>query len=152
MTATLIVSTKADKKFMLKCEETPPEQLLLAIHQFNNREWFDCHETIEELWIGETGEMRDFLQGTLQISVALFHWSNGNHGGAVHLLASGINYLKRVSDICLCVDVQALIADSDRVRVALEELGKDHMESLESTIIPQIKTVLTSRHINTTND
>ena len=133
---------------MLKCEESLPEQLLLAICQFNNSEWYDCHETIEELWIGETGEMRDFLQGTLQISVALFHWRNGNYGGAVHLLTSGVNYLKRVSDVCLCVDVLALIADSDRVRVALEGLGKDRMEALESTLIPQIKTVSASRHLS----
>lgn len=130
---------------MLKCEESPPGQLLLAIRQFNNREWYDCHETIEELWLGETGEMRDFLQGTLQISVALHHWRNGNHGGAVSLLASGASYLKRVSDVCLWVDVPALIADADRVCAALVELGKDRMETLESELIPRIKTVSPSR-------
>ena len=94
---------------MLKCEESPPGQLLLAIRQFNKREWYECHETIEELWLDETGEMRNFLQGTLQISVALLHWRNGNHGGAVSLLESGVKYLKCVSDVCLWVDVLALI-------------------------------------------
>ena len=130
---------------MLTCAESPPGQLLLAIRQFNSREWYDCHETIEEMWLGETGEMRNFLQGTLQISVALLHWRNGNHGGAVSLLASGVNYLKRVSDVCLWVDVQALIADSDRVRAALEALGRDRMESLDATLIPRIKTVSVAR-------
>ena len=131
---------------MLTCKESPPGQMLLAIRQFNTREWYECHETIEELWLGESGEMRDFLQGTLQISVALLHWRNGNHGGAVSLLASGVNYLKRVSDVCLWVDVPALIADSDRVRAALETLGKERMESLDSMLIPQIKTVAAVRH------
>ncbi len=126
---------------MRTCDQSPPGQLLLAIRQFNNREWYDCHETIEELWLGESGEVRDFLQGVLQIAVALHHWRNGNHGGAVSLLSSGVKYLKRVSDACLWVDVAALIADSDRVRYALEELGKDHMEQLESTIIPMLKTI-----------
>lgn len=131
---------------MLRCEESPPGQLLLAIRQFNGREWYECHETIEELWLGETGEMKDFLQGTLQISVALLHWRNGNFGGAVSLLTSGADYLKRVSDVCLWVDVPALIADSERVRAALEELGTERMESLESTLLPQIRTVSTVRH------
>ena len=131
---------------MLKCDEAPPGQFLLAVRQFNSREWYECHETIEDLWLGETGEMRDFLQGTLQISVALLHWRNGNLGGAVSLLASGINYLKRVPDVCLWVDVPALIADSERVWTALEKLGKDRMESLESALIPQIKTVSASIH------
>ena len=131
---------------MLKCDEAPPGQFLLAVRQFNSREWYECHETIEDLWLGETGEMRDFLQGTLQISVALLHWRNGNLGGAVSLLASGINYLKRVPDVCLWVDVPALIADSERVWTALEKLGKDRMESLESALIPQSKTVSASIH------
>ena len=131
---------------MLKCDEAPPGQFLLAVRQFNSREWYECHETIEDLWLGETGEMRDFLQGTLQISVALLHWRNGNLGGAVSLLASGINYLKRVPDVCLWVDVPALIADSERVWTALEKLGKDRMESLESALIPRIKTVSASIH------
>ncbi|MEI6208388.1 MAG: DUF309 domain-containing protein [Desulfuromonadales bacterium] len=126
---------------MRTCDQSPPGQLLLAIRQFNSRDWYECHETIEEMWLGETGEMKDFLQGSLQISVALLHWRNGNHGGAVSLLASGVNYLKRVPDVCLWVDVQSLIADSDSVRVALEELGKDRMDSLESSLIPKIKTV-----------
>ena len=137
---------------MITCDQSPPGQFLLAIRQFNSREWYECHETIEELWLGETGEMKDFLQGTLQISVALLHWRNGNHGGAVSLLASGVNYLKRVPDVCLWVDVPSLIADSDRVRVALEELGKDHMEMLESTLLPQIKTVSATRHSSTAEE
>ena len=62
---------------MRYCEELPPGQLLLAIRQFNSREWFECHETLEELWIGETGEVRDFYQGMLQIAVALHHWRKG---------------------------------------------------------------------------
>lgn len=137
---------------MLTCDQSPPGQFLLAIRQFNSRDWYDCHETIEDLWLGETGEMKDFLQGTLQISVALLHWRNGNHGGAVSLLASGVNYLKRVPDVCLWVDVPSLIADSDRVRVALEELGKDHMEMLESALLPQIKTVSATRHSSTAEE
>ena len=126
---------------MLTCEQSPPGQLLLAIRQFNNREWYDCHETIEDLWIGEKGEVRDFLQGIIQIAIALHHWRNGNYGGSVSLLAGGVAYLKRVSDVCMWVDVPALIADSDRARAALEELGKERMESLSQLLIPLIRTI-----------
>lgn len=130
---------------MLKCEESPPGQLLLAIRQFNGRDWYDCHETLEELWLGETGEVRNFLQGVLQIAVSLHHWRNGNHGGAVSLLESGVTYLNRVSAACLWVDVAALIADSDLLRVALVQLGKEKMDSLDQALIPLIKTVSPDR-------
>jgi len=126
---------------MLLCEQSPPGQFLLAIRQFNNRQWFECHETIEELWISEEGEIRDFLQGTLQIAVALHHWRNGNHGGAVSLLASGVQYLERVAPVCFWVDVTVLIADANRLRAALELLGKESMATLDQSLIPLIRTV-----------
>lgn len=49
--------------------------------------------------------------------------------------------MNRVSDACLWVDVAALIADSDQVRVALVQLGKERMDSLDQALIPLIKTV-----------
>jgi len=128
-----------------QCNESPPGQLLQGIREFNSREWFECHETVEDLWIGESGEVRDFYQGIIQIAVALHHWRNGNFGGAVSLLKGGAEYLGHVSDACQWVDVAALIADADRMRTELEGLGKDRMSELESGLIPLIKTVSTTR-------
>lgn len=124
-----------------ECSESPPAQLLQGIREFNRRDWFECHETVEDLWIGEVGETRDFYQGVIQIAVALHHWRNGNFGGAVSLLKGGAGYLRRVADRCLWVDVASLIADSDRMRAVLEELGKERMESLDPDLIPLIQTV-----------
>lgn len=123
------------------CEESPPGQLLQGIREFNSRDWLECHESVEELWLGEEGETRDFYKGLIQIAVALHHWRNGNFGGAVSLLKGGAGYLRRVADQCQWVDVAALIADSDRMRVALEELGKERMDLLDQALIPLIKTV-----------
>ena len=124
-----------------RCEESPPGQLLQGIREFNRRDWYECHETVEDLWIGAEEELRNFYQGIIQIAIALHHWRNGNYGGAVSLLNGGSGYLQRVSDRCQWVDVAGLIADADRVRAALEELGKERMTSLDPALIPQIKTV-----------
>lgn len=124
-----------------KCSDSPPGQLLQGIREFNRGDWFECHETVEDLWIGEVGEVRDFYQGLIQIAVALHHWRNGNFGGAVSLLKGGTGYLSRVSDRCQWVDVAALIAGSNRMRAALEELGTEHMEYLDPELLPLIRTV-----------
>ena len=124
-----------------ECSESPPGQLLQGIREFNNHDWFECHETVEDIWIGEVGEARSFYQGLIQIAVALHHWRNGNFGGAVSLLKGGAGYLRTVADRCQWVDVAALVADSDRMRAALEELGKERMESLDPTLVPLIRTV-----------
>jgi len=127
------------------CEDAPPGQLLQAIREFNGREWFECHETVEDLWIGSEGEVRDFYQGIIQVAVALHHWRNGNFGGAVSLLRGGAGYLRHVSKACQWVDVTALIADADRMRATLEELGKERMETLDPDVIPLITTVSAPR-------
>jgi predicted metal-dependent hydrolase len=126
---------------MRHCDESPPGQLLLAIRQFNSGQWFECHETLEELWLDEQGETRDFFQGVLQIAVALHHWRNGNYGGAISLLNGGVKLLNGVSDACLWVDVARLISDANRTREALEELGREKMNELPTSLVPKLRTV-----------
>jgi predicted metal-dependent hydrolase len=127
------------------CNDSPSGQLLQGIREFNTRDWFECHETVEDLWIGAEGEARNFYQGIIQIAVALHHWRNGNFGGAVSLLKGGAGYLQHVAGPCQWVDVADLIAAADRMRTALEELGEEHMHTLDPGLIPLIKTVSTPR-------
>ncbi|QEM68069.1 DUF309 domain-containing protein [Geobacter sp. FeAm09] len=123
------------------CTESPPRQLLEAMRQFNTRDWYECHETLEDLWVGEEGDVRDFYQGILQVAVALHHWRNGNYGGAVTLLEGGVAYLKRVPTVCQWVDVAAFIAAADRVRKALVQLGTERMALLDRSLIPVLRVV-----------
>ena len=62
--------------------------------EFNRGYFFECHDTLEEAWSGIRGDARDFFQGLIQVSVGLYHWRNGNAGGAVTMLDRG---LKRLS-------------------------------------------------------
>jgi predicted metal-dependent hydrolase len=126
---------------MRQCDESPPGQLLLAIRQFNSGLWYECHETLEDLWIGEEGEVRDFFQGVLQIAVALHHRRNGNYGGAVSLLSGGVKLLGKVSGVCMWVDVARLITDADRMRQTLEKLGREKMDEVDTSLIPHLWTV-----------
>lgn len=123
------------------CNDSPSAQLLQGIREFNTRKWFECHETVEDLWIGSEGEIRDFYQGIIQVAVALHHWRNGNLGGAISLLSGGAGYLRKVSGRCQWVDVAALIADADGMREALGRLGNEQMATLDPTMLPTIRTI-----------
>jgi predicted metal-dependent hydrolase len=129
-----------------ECVESPPGQLLQGIREFNAGQWFECHETVEDLWIGSEGEVRDFYQGLIQIAIALHHWRNGNFGGTMSLFKGGVGYLDHVSNRCQWVDVSGLIADAGRMREALEELGVARMKELDPALIPRIRTVSAERH------
>ncbi|HEY6871919.1 MAG TPA: DUF309 domain-containing protein [Geobacteraceae bacterium] len=121
---------------MRQCDESPPEELLRAIGEFNRGDWFGCHETLEDLWVGEEGEMRDFYQGFLQMTVALHHWREGNFGGALRLLEGGAKYLRRVRPLCQGVDAAGLAISADRLREALIRLGPARMAELDQGLIP----------------
>ena len=126
---------------MRQCEDSPPGELLQAIGEFNRGDWFDCHETLEDLWVGEEGEIRHFYQGVLQVAVALHHWRGGNHAGAVRLLESGADYLRKVRPVCQRVDVASLIAAADLMREELSTLGPARMAELDTTLIPRLQLV-----------
>lgn len=121
------------------CDRSPSGQLLQAFGEFNRRDWFDCHETLEDLWVGSEGEIRFFYQGMLQVAVALHHWKNGNFGGCLILLGSGADYLRRVRPVCQRIDVTSLLADTERCRGELERLGEVRMFDLADEFIPRLR-------------
>ncbi len=65
-----------------------------GLAQFNARRYFDCHDTLEELWRGLRDERRDFVQGLIQLAVAFHHLGNGNRPGAVRLFDRGLERLR----------------------------------------------------------
>jgi hypothetical protein len=119
-------------------EETPLFQLLVAIRQFNDRKWYDCHKTLGNILLEEKDGLRDFLQGFLLIAVALHHMHIDNFGGAVSLLTTGLNCLHSASGTCQWINSTQFIIDADRLRLTLEQLGSEQMKLLNPALIPRI--------------
>ncbi|WP_124728147.1 DUF309 domain-containing protein [Staphylospora marina] len=64
------------------------------LHYFNvERDYYECHEVLEELWLEEGRD--PFWQGLLQVAVALHHHRNGNLNGARKLFAAALDKLGR---------------------------------------------------------
>ncbi len=57
----------SEARYMRYCEESPPRQLLEAVRQFNAGEWFECHETLEDLWVGEKGKCATFTRESCRL-------------------------------------------------------------------------------------
>ena len=69
-----------------------------GVAEFNAGYFFECHDTLEEVWGGIRGPSRAFFQGLIQVSVGLYHFGNGNRGGALTMLARGLARLERYPD------------------------------------------------------
>jgi uncharacterized protein len=62
----------------------PEERRALAkgVHEFNDGHYFECHDTLEDLWSGLRGDSRDFFQALIQVAVGYYHLGNDNPSGA----------------------------------------------------------------------
>jgi uncharacterized protein len=58
-----------------------------GIRLFNEARFFEAHEVLEDVWRANSGPEKRFLQGLIQLAVALHHHSTGNLRGARSVLA-----------------------------------------------------------------
>ena len=114
-------------------------ELRKGVCEFNAGAWFECHETLEQLWYGERDEAGELYQGILQVAVGLYHWRNGNYRGAIRLLRTGAQLLGHLAPVCQDVDITALISDTECFRERLESLGEEQMAFMENELIPRIR-------------
>ena len=78
-----------------------------GVAEFNAGFFFECHDTLEELWSGIRGPSRDFFQGLIQVSVAFHHLDGGNLAGAESMLARALNRFASYPDRYFAFDLAA---------------------------------------------
>jgi len=88
-----------------------PAQYLEGIRLFNEEEFFECHDVLEELWSEIEGREKKFIQGLIQAAISLFHFGNENFGGAKKLYLSSTKLLTQYEDGFMGLDLQGFLAD-----------------------------------------
>jgi uncharacterized protein len=101
--------------------QIPPE-FWQGVEQFNQQQYYDCHDTLEALWIEAEEPDKKFYQGVLQISVGCYHLSNHNWRGAVILLGEGINRINYYQPHYHHIDVTQLIDYSQQLLIKLQQI------------------------------
>jgi predicted metal-dependent hydrolase len=125
-----------------RCREAPPAELLRGIEEFNRGEFFEQHETLEEIWIEETDPVRYLYQGILQVGVGFYHRRRNNFRGATLLLERGTRYLEPFRPACLGVDVEALVIAAEEALEEIRRLGADRLGDFdESRFVPKVRLV-----------
>jgi uncharacterized protein len=113
-----------------------------GVEQFNQQEFYACHDTLEAIWMEAMEPQRTFYQGILQIAVALYHLGNANLRGAAILLGEGSNRLRRYQPIYAEVNVTALVTQSTELLARLQQAqlveGEAIAPNLLSTNLPTI--------------
>lgn len=127
------------------------EFLQKAIEEFNQGEFYACHDTLEAIWMDSSDPDKTFYQGILQIAVGCYHLSNHNWRGAVILLGEGIRKLREYEPEYMSIDVNLLVENSYNLLINLQQIEPDNRQefsqkllnhSLENQLrFPNIKTI-----------
>jgi len=104
-----------------------PEAFWQGVRQFNRQEFYDCHDTLEAIWINAIASEKNFFQGILQIAVGLHHLRNENWRGAVILIGEGINRLHPYPADYAGIDVDGLIEQASALLKYLQVVGAEQV-------------------------
>lgn len=88
---------------------------------FDKGLYFEVHEILEEVWMGEFGRERDFLQALIQIGVAYYHLENFNTRGFELLLKNALELLEGYSGNLYGIEVERL---REEIKEALKSQKK----------------------------
>ncbi|HEX9262747.1 MAG TPA: DUF309 domain-containing protein [Candidatus Binatia bacterium] len=108
-------------------------RFLKGIQEFNERLFFECHETLEEIWLEDHGEDRKFYQGIIQVAAGYFKLEQGVPVGALKLWRMGLEKLEPFGPIHFGISVDALV---QAVKENLAELDANQQSGAAVAIDP----------------
>jgi uncharacterized protein len=77
----------------------PDEYINYHVHFHGDRDYFECHEELEELWKQDPrGKRKQHFVGLIQIAVALYHQRRGNFSGALRMMSNAISIIENEKD------------------------------------------------------
>lgn len=88
--------------------------------------------TLDEIWLKESGQDKDFFGGLIQCSVAMYHLTNDNPKGAGKIYEKAKGMLSAYGEIYLDMNLGRLLADLDTVFSDLNS-GKSNLDYLKQS-------------------
>jgi predicted metal-dependent hydrolase len=112
------------------------------VRQFNEGQYFECHETLEALWKVERRPLRKMYQGVLQIGVALYHLERSNRRGALILLERGLNHLRGFTPLCQGIDTDHLASEAQSLAWRIADQGDTgNCDDVPKALFPKVRLV-----------
>lgn len=110
--------------------DSVPQAFWQGVNEFNQHEFYACHDTLEALWMEAPEPNKRFYQGVLQIAVGCYHLGNLNGRGAMILLGEGIKRLKDYLPIYEQIDVTQLLEESSELLSLIQQTDPNELTKL----------------------
>lgn len=121
-----------------------PPEFWQGVDQFNQRQFYACHDTLEALWIEASEPEKTFYQGILQVAVGFYHLGNLNWKGAVILLGEGLYRLRNYDVDHGGVDVEPFREAASDILQWLQASGPEQVVQASQQLGLADKTVASS--------
>lgn len=115
------------------------EGLAKAVREFNSWRFYDCHETLEDVWRAEPSQLADFFQGVIKVAAGFHHLLRGNHKGTLLLMEDALRLLEPFSPATMGLNVGRLIDESSACLERARELGAKRLAEFDRSLIPRIE-------------
>jgi len=107
---------------------------------FNRREYFACHEVLEEVWQKATEEDKKFYQGFIQLAIALhLRFHRGGHKGTINLLTQVLLHLEDYRPRYQNIDVDVLYQQVETYLEGLKSSKRERASFFERFSVPRIR-------------
>ena len=116
----------------------PPGELWKATDEFNQRLFWECHETLEGIWLKTEYPIRLFYHAIIKVAVGFHHMARHNRHGARVKLADGIRLLRLFQPGFYGVRTDELSRESSAFLVRLENAGPVDWKMLDALTLPRI--------------
>ena len=120
------------------CEQPLPGLARQGIEKFNQGQYYDCHDDLEEAWRQDNSVGRNLYQGILQVGIALHQVKRGNYRGAVKMLLRSRQWLDALPDYCRGVNIAQLRENSNEIYEAVQALGSNNLAEFDWSIVKPI--------------
>jgi uncharacterized protein len=114
-----------------------------GITEFNQRQFYACHDILEAIWVDAPETDKRFYQGILQVAVACYHLSNDNLRGAIILLGEAVRRLYDYQPDYEGVNVEQLLEQSVTLLQALQQLQPEQTNNFWQQLWQKQSTVTT---------
>jgi hypothetical protein len=129
------------ERLRCQCQEALPPLARLGVERFNAGDYYAQHDAFEEQWMAESGPVRDLYRAILQVGVAYYHITRGNHAGGLKMLRRSAQWFAALPDECQGVDTRQLREDAARARAALQAMDPADIASFDRAMLAPVKLI-----------
>jgi len=117
-------------------------KLKAAVALFNRREYFACHEILEEIWHEAVEEDKNFYEGLIRFATGLhLRFNRRAPQGAINLLTQGLMRIENYRPVHHGVDVARLYDEIDVHISDLKSAKNPQAGFFERWRVPRIRLV-----------